>query len=132
MVNGEPKERRAAVDELELRAWLLRAYETFAGREPGLCPPELLGHLSSDAPELDLARLDEFAVEFGERLRAIYSAYAHDRFAPPLLGCPESLIVFARLASDRFRLREAWPWPLTERDFRRLAITWGVPTGRPT
>jgi ppGpp synthetase/RelA/SpoT-type nucleotidyltranferase len=80
-----------------------------------------------DGPAQDyLSTLDSFVSFNRAKLTNIYADYLTDD-RHPLLSQPESLLIFERLASDRFQLRNTWPAFLPMAFLESMADIWGVP-----
>jgi ppGpp synthetase/RelA/SpoT-type nucleotidyltranferase len=68
-----------------------------------------------------------FVKEHRSELDEIYERYADDDRVTPLLFQPEALLIFQALASDPYRLREAWPSDrLSIELLEGMAAVWGV------
>jgi hypothetical protein len=67
-----------------------------------------------------------YIAEHESELKALYADYENDDRANPLLFQPEALLIFERLANDRYRLRQVWPPSVPESVLSALARTRGV------
>jgi ppGpp synthetase/RelA/SpoT-type nucleotidyltranferase len=64
-----------------------------------------------------------------DNLAEFFAAYEGDTRAHPLLFQPEALMIFERLAADRYQLKRAWPTTLPETLLDDLAAIRGVKLG---
>ena len=106
----------------------------FASRlgDPGLSSlilPAVVALYDRPVEDLFGSTIEPYIQRERQSLQALFSSYADDPHANPLLYQPEVFLLFERLASDRFRLRESWPDRLGVEPLVDLAALRGVPYG---
>jgi ppGpp synthetase/RelA/SpoT-type nucleotidyltranferase len=103
----------------------------FTGRKPDLGLSRMILPAVADLTGLPADRIHSelvapYIAEHEPELKALYEDYENDNRANPMLFQPEALLIFERLANDRFRLRQAWPPSVPESVLFALARTRGV------
>jgi len=110
---------------------LEKALLRFTGRRPDLGLSRMILPAVAELTGLPADRIHPelvapYLAEHESELMALYQDYESDDRANPLLFQPEALLIFERLASDRYRLRQAWPPSVPESVLFALARTRGV------
>ncbi len=103
----------------------------FTGRKPDLglsrmILPAVAALTGLPADRIHPELVAPYLAKHKSELKALYDDYESDDRANPLLFQPEALLIFERLASDRYRLRQAWPPSVPEGVLFALARTRGV------
>jgi ppGpp synthetase/RelA/SpoT-type nucleotidyltranferase len=103
----------------------------FTGRKPDLGLSRMILPAVAELTGLPADRIHPelvapYLAQHESELKALYDDYESDDRANPLLFQPEALLIFERLASDRYRLRQAWPPSVPESVLFALARTRGV------
>jgi hypothetical protein len=89
--------------------------------------PQLVRLFDLDGGEVVSRVVRPFVEAHRAQLESIYTQYANDNRATPLLFQPEALLIFASLEADPYRLREVWPSNLLSVDLlEALATIWGI------
>jgi hypothetical protein len=93
-------------------------------------PP--LVRLHGVSPEGFISSVVEFVETHRDELSSIYTQYADDYRATPLLFQPEAFVIFASLALDPYQLREVWPSNLLPIELlESMANIWGIDLEEP-
>jgi ppGpp synthetase/RelA/SpoT-type nucleotidyltranferase len=111
----------------ELERWFYRLTARGFDRDLSLQILRVLKNIYSNSERTSFGKLlDDFVSAHLDLLQEIYTRYRNDDRCSPLLFQPEALLIFERLTSDQFQLKEAWLQSLPETLLRDLASIWGV------
>lgn len=69
--------------------------------------------------------IEPFITSFSKKIEGIYKRYSREEDHPILLFQPEALMIFERLESDYFALKEKWQEFYLLEELQRMAIVWG-------